>query len=92
MPRTAFFSQRKHSIHTPIHIGKYLVSPLTKRRPDRQFSASVSIRSGTGSQTHDRVLRLTPTFGNSEEAAQFALDQGIAWLNARGPHPTQQEA
>jgi hypothetical protein len=90
--RTAFSPQRKHSIHTPIHIGKYLVSPLTKRRPDRQFSASVSIRSGAGSQTHDRVLRLTPTFGNPEEAAQFAIDQGIAWLNARDSQPTPQEA
>jgi len=32
-----------------------------------------------------------PTFGNSEDAAQFAIDQGIAWLNARSSHPTQQE-
>jgi hypothetical protein len=72
--------QRKPFIHTPISLGKYLVSPLTRRTPDSRYAASVSIRSGQGSATHDRVLRLVPLFDCSDDAARYALGQGIAWL------------
>jgi hypothetical protein len=74
-------SQRKHHIDTPIEIGKYLVSPLTKRLPDSRYAASVSIRSGRGTGTHDRVLRLAPLFHCRDAASRYALDEGMAWLN-----------
>ena len=84
-------SPRKPSINTSIQIGKYLVSPLTRRLPDDRYAASVSIRSGTGSGTHDRVLRLVPLFRDPCEAIHYAMGQGIAWLNERGnPQPRQE--
>jgi hypothetical protein len=48
----------------------------------------VSIRSGRGSGTHDRVLRLMPLFDNSDAAARYALDQGLAWIDR--PQPSRQ--
>ncbi len=44
----------------------------------------MSIRSGHGSATHDRVLRLLPHFNTELAATQFALQEGLAWLAARG--------
>jgi hypothetical protein len=85
--------QRKHFIHSPIAIRQYLVSPLVKRLPDSRYSASVSIRSGRGSHTHDRVLRLLPVFDCGDAAARYALDQGIAWLHSsRSPQHTEESA
>jgi len=45
----------------------------------------VSIRSGKGSATHDRVLRLVPLFDSKEDAARYALSQGLSWLKAGSP-------
>lgn len=72
-----------NSINTNISIGKYLVSPLTKRLDDGRYAASVSIRSGRGSGTHDRVLRLTPLFGCDISAANYATQQGLSWVHGR---------
>lgn len=72
-----------NSINTNISIGKYLVSPLTKRLDDGRYAASVSIRSGRGSGTHDRVLRLTPLFACDASAANYATQQGLSWVQGR---------
>jgi hypothetical protein len=45
-----------------IEVGKYLVSPMIKTDTDGRFAASVSIRSGRGQASHDRVMRFTPRF------------------------------
>lgn len=66
-----------------IAVGKYLVSPLTKRLDDGRFAASVSIRSGRGSGMHDRVMRFTPLFGNSAAAVRYATEQGLDWVHQR---------
>ena len=65
--------------HTKISVGKYLVSPLAKQQGEG-FAASVSIRSGRGSATHDRVLRFVPMFDTAAEAARYAATQGLAWI------------
>jgi hypothetical protein len=83
-------ASRKQSINTSIEIGKYLISPLTKRLPDRQYAASVSIRSGTGTETSDRVVRLVPRFDNHDDAVDYAVEQGLAWLQAHEPNPSTQ--
>jgi hypothetical protein len=70
-------------IHTPFLVGKYLVSPLTRLNDNGRYAASVSIRSGRGSATHDRVLRFVPVFDSSTAAARYAFEQGIAWLEER---------
>ena len=67
---------------TPRSVGKYLVSPLSTRLADGRFAASVSIRSGQGSGTHDRVLRLLPVFDTPQAASRYATDQGIAWVSS----------
>lgn len=80
-------------IQSPIAIGRFTVSPLIRRLADRRFAASVSIRSGTGTASHDRVLRLIPTFDNPREALQHAADQGRAWVaehyQQAGPAPQE---
>ncbi|VTU34152.1 MULTISPECIES: hypothetical protein [unclassified Variovorax] len=70
-------------IQHSIAVGKYLVSPLVKDLDDGRFAASVSIRSGHGSGTHDRVMRFTPRFANQAAAIRYALDQGLAWVRER---------
>ncbi|HEY8049721.1 MAG TPA: hypothetical protein VIE63_11150 [Ramlibacter sp.] len=67
---------------TPRTIGKYLVSPLIKGLGDGWFASSVSIRSGCGSATTDRVLRLTRLFRCTTEAAAFAHGEALRWIDA----------
>mgnify|MGYP001162867957 FL=1 len=69
-------------IHTPLQVGKYLISPLTRLDGGGRYAASVSIRSGRGSGTHDRVVRLRPIFDSRDEAARYATAQGLAWVGA----------
>ena len=61
-------------------VGKYLVSPLTTRHAAGRYSAGVSIRSGSGSATHDRVFRFAPQFATRARAAGYAVAQGLDWL------------
>ena len=63
-----------------VEVGKYLVSPLSKLAHEGHYLASVSIRSGRGSGTHDRVLRFTQPFVCQDEAEAYARNQGLAWL------------
>ena len=76
-------AERKISIHTTLQVGKYLVSPLTRLTESGGHAASVSIRSGRGSATHDRVLRFVPVFDSPDAAARFATAQGLAWIDCR---------
>ena len=65
-----------------ITVGKYLVSPLTRPLDDGWIACSVSIRSGSGSATTDRVLRLTRLFRDKVAAADYAVAEGLRWLGA----------
>jgi hypothetical protein len=80
-------THRKFYIDTsiPIQVGKYLVSPLTRELGLNRFAASVSIRSGQGRGTHDRVLRLVPEFADAGSAERYATEQGLAWLRDSQP-------
>jgi hypothetical protein len=68
-------------------VGKYLVSPLTKLTPTGHYAPSVSIRSGQGRATHDRVLRFVARFDTREAARHYAAAQGLLWLQ-RSDAPT----
>jgi hypothetical protein len=72
--------KKEISIHPSLQVGKYLVSPLTASSDCGRVSARVSIRSGRGSMTHDRVIRFAPVFDTHEEAARFATGQALAWI------------
>jgi hypothetical protein len=56
------------------------VSPLTQPIDGGRHSAAVSIRSGRGSMTHDRVLRFVPVFDSPDQAARFATEKALAWI------------
>jgi hypothetical protein len=66
--------------HSPISVGKYLISPLTKALDNGWFACSVSIRAGSGSGTTDRVVRLTRLFRDRPAAAEYARHEGLQWL------------
>lgn len=66
-----------------IAVGKYLVSPLIRPTDNGDFAASVSIRSGRGSGTHDRVMRFTPRFASHSQAVRYATEQGLGWVRER---------
>lgn len=66
-----------------VTVGKYLISPLVKLLENGWYVASVSIRSGSGSGTHDRVLRLSRLFRDRVAAIQYATAEGLSWVGAR---------
>ncbi len=65
-----------------IEVGRYLVSPMTKPHAEGGFAASVSIRSGRGMASHDRVMRFVPRFNSRRAALQYARNEGMAWVRA----------
>ena len=69
--------------HTHIAVGKYLVSPLAKPQGQGRFAASVSIRSGRGSGTHDRVLRFSGIFDSATAALHYATEHAMRWIHER---------
>lgn len=62
-----------------IEVGRFSVSPMTLPDPDGQFVASVSIRSGQGAASTDRIWRFEPRFGSADAALRFAQSEGVAW-------------
>ncbi|MET3603841.1 hypothetical protein ABIC99_001654 [Sphaerotilus sulfidivorans] len=62
-------------------VGRFILSSTTRRTDCGRYAASLSIRSGRGEGTHDRVYRFIPLFPSSEAAAQYALDQGLGYLH-----------
>ncbi len=58
-------------------VGKYLVSPLTTLTSTGTYAPSVSIRSGQGRATHDRVYRFVARFGTRADACRYAAQQGL---------------
>ncbi|MHB1250232.1 MAG: hypothetical protein ACYCZL_12680 [Polaromonas sp.] len=69
--------------HTKIAVGKYLVSPLAKQQGEGRYAASVSIRSGHGSGTHDRVLRFSRIFDSAAAALHYATEHAMGWIHER---------
>ena len=71
---------------TQIEVGKYLVSPLARQQGEGRYAASVSIRSGRGSGTHDRILRFTAIFDTAAAALHYATEHAMGWIHERS-HP-----
>jgi hypothetical protein len=66
-----------------IEVGRYLVSPMTSPHTDGGFRASVSIRSGRGTGTTDRIMRFLPRFPNRQAALRYATAEGLSWVRSR---------
>ena len=65
---------------TNISLGKYLVSPLIRMTEAGAYLASVSVRSGRGSGTHDRIFRFVDIFPPRESARRYAVEQGLRFV------------
>lgn len=68
-------------------VGKYLVSPSAHSTDTGRYTAGVSIRSGRGSGTHDRIYRFVPEFIQRDCALRYAVNEGHRWLAQRHPAP-----
>ncbi len=65
---------------TPITLGKYRIVACPRQLPCGQFAAQVSIASGRGSASTDRVMRFHDAFASQDAAARYAIAQGIDWV------------
>lgn len=65
-----------------IEVGRFLVSPMSQARLGGGFDALVSIRSGRGMASVDRVMRFTPQFSSPQAALHYARAQGLAWASS----------
>ena len=80
----SFFKMINSTSHLGnIAVGKYLVSPLAKLQGEGQYAASVSIRSGRGAGTHDRVLRFSGMFDTAAAAVHYATEHALGWIQDR---------
>lgn len=85
-PVTQFSKTINLNPNDNITVGKYLISPLTKLLENGWYACSVSIRSGSGSGTHDRVLRLTRLFQSKLAAVRYATAEGLQWIGHSPNH------
>jgi len=61
-------------------MGKYRIAACARELEDGLFASQVSIASGRGSASTDRVMRFTPQFSTPAAASGYALEQGIQWV------------
>ena len=78
-PRPIVFLMSSHCT-VPFTVGKFLFTPLTRCVRSGRFTATLSIRRGQGSQTHDRIYTFQPEFANRDSALAYAAQQGRDWL------------
>ncbi|MDI9332520.1 MAG: hypothetical protein QM527_14665 [Alphaproteobacteria bacterium] len=64
----------------PFTVGKFLITPLTRSVAAGRFVATLSIRRGQGTQTHDRIYTFTPDFACRDSALMYATAQARYWL------------
>jgi hypothetical protein len=76
---------KKNNMHNKknnIEVGRFLVSPMSQARQGGGFDALVSIRSGRGMASVDRVMRFTPQFSSPQAAMHYARAEGLAWASS----------
>lgn len=70
-----------HSSPQALSVGRFELSSMTRQTDCGQYAVSLSIRSGRGTNTHDRVFRFTPLFRTAQAAERYAFDQGLHYLS-----------
>ncbi len=80
-PLAAPLSNKKYlkNNNKNIPVGRFIVSPMSQAREGGGFDALVSIRSGRGMASVDRVMRFTPQFISPGAALRYARAEGLAW-------------
>jgi len=63
--------------------GKYLITPITRKRENGQFTSVVSIRCGRGSETRDKIYTFARPFKSQETALMYAASEGRKWLETK---------
>ncbi|MGV1043844.1 MAG: hypothetical protein ACOYBN_01305 [Limnohabitans sp.] len=76
-----------HCFHKSISMGKYRIQPCSRALPNGAFGAQVSVASGRGSASTDRVMRFVPEFATPAAASQYALDEGVLWVERQTTKP-----
>lgn len=66
--------------HLPLTLGKYRIAACPRPLPGGFFAAQVSIASGSGSASTARLMRFDSAFPTQDAAANYALAQGIDWV------------
>lgn len=67
--------------HPAITHGKYRIAASPRALPCGRFTAQVSVASGQGSASTARIMSFTDHFATHDDAATYALAQGIDWVN-----------
>jgi hypothetical protein len=65
-----------------IQAGRYRISPMSRPHDEGGFAASVSIRSGQGMASVDRVMQFTPLFHSPRAALRYAAAEGLTWARS----------
>ena len=68
-------------------MGKFRIQPCSRALPNGAFGAQVSVASGRGSASTDRVMRFVPEFATPAAASQYALDEGMLWVERQATKP-----
>jgi hypothetical protein len=74
-----------HTQHTAITVGKYRIAACPRALPSGRFAAQVSVASGQGSASTARIMSFVDDFATHEDATQYALAQGMDWVNGVTP-------
>lgn len=67
-------------VHEPIRVGKYRIAPCARQTAGGAYAAQVSIASGCGRASTDRVMRFIPEFPSLDAASRYAVEQGLNWV------------
>lgn len=68
-----------------IYSDGFAITPLSQVTGTGTFSSAVSIRSGQGQGSHDRVYRFTQSFSQQEQALAYAMGEARQWLKSGRP-------
>lgn len=68
-------------------MGKFRIQPCARVLPSGAFGAQVSVASGRGSASTDRVMRFVPEFASPDAAHQYALNEGLLWVERQTTKP-----
>lgn len=63
-----------------ITLGKYRIAACPRLLDDGRYAAQVSIASGRGSASTDRVMRFVDDFPTHDAASRYAIEQGLSWV------------
>ena len=75
-----YFSHMTTHTKSAFTAGKFLITPMTRTCQNGRFIASLSVRRGQKSQTHDKVYSFHPEFESADSALTYATAQGHNWL------------